>query len=121
MRPASAMVNGITFRWHEQGEGAPLVLIHGIPTNPLLWRHVLPRIVGGRCFAWEMVGYGESIPEGVDRDISVSKQAEYLLAWISHMESGALSLPGMTSAAGWRRLPRFVNLKPAPLCSLPTP
>ena len=83
MRPASATVNGVNIRWHEHGEGAPLVLIHGIPTSPLLWRHVLPRIVGGRCFAWEMVGYGGSIPEGVGRDISVSKQAEYLLAWMA--------------------------------------
>ncbi len=32
--------------------------------------------------AWEMVGYGESIPEGRERDISVARQAEYLLAWM---------------------------------------
>lgn len=32
--------------------------------------------------AWEMVGYGASIPEGRDRDISVGRQAEYLVAWM---------------------------------------
>lgn len=32
-----------------------------------------------------MVGYGGSIPEGVDRDISVSHQAEYLVLWLKHL------------------------------------
>lgn len=100
MRPASATVNGVNIRWHEHGEGAPLVLIHGIPTSPLLWRHMLPRIVGGRCFAWEMVGYGGSIPEGVGRDISVSKQAEYLLAWMSHIEIKRAVLAGHDLGGG---------------------
>ena len=35
-----------------------------------------------RNLAWEMVGYGESIPEGRERDISVARQADYLLAWL---------------------------------------
>jgi pimeloyl-ACP methyl ester carboxylesterase len=69
----------------EQGEGSPLVLIHGIPTSPLLWREVIPRIVGARCLAWEMVGYGASAAEGRDRDISVSAQADYLALWLKHL------------------------------------
>jgi hypothetical protein len=32
--------------------------------------------------AWEMVGYGASIEEGWERDISVAKQADYLAAWM---------------------------------------
>jgi len=32
--------------------------------------------------AWEMVGYGASIEEGRERDISVAKQADYLAAWM---------------------------------------
>lgn len=72
-------------RWEEQGQGVPLVLIHGIPTSPLLWEKVVPRIVGARCLAWEMVGYGESIPEGADRDISVARQADYLTSWLDNL------------------------------------
>jgi pimeloyl-ACP methyl ester carboxylesterase len=75
----------IAMRWVEQGEGSPLVLIHGIPTSPLLWREVIPRIVGARCLAWEMVGYGASAAEGRDRDISVSAQADYLALWRMHL------------------------------------
>lgn len=32
-----------------------------------------------------MVGYGDSIPQGRERDISVSRQADYLLAWLDAM------------------------------------
>ncbi len=37
----------------------------------------MPR-VHGRCLAFEMVGYGDSIPAGRDREISVARQADYL-------------------------------------------
>jgi pimeloyl-ACP methyl ester carboxylesterase len=78
-------VMGIPMRWIESGEGMPVVFIHGIPTSPVLWRHVIPRITNARCLAWEMVGYGESIPAGVGRDISVQRQADYLIAWLSEL------------------------------------
>lgn len=81
MNSQTVTVDGIRMRWHEQGSGVPVILVHGIPTSPALWRHVLPRIRGARCLAFEMVGYGDSIPEGRQRDISVTRQAEYLFAW----------------------------------------
>ncbi len=85
MASKTATVDGIAMRWDEQGEGTPLVLIHGIPTSPALWRHVMPLVFGARCLAFEMVGYGESIPEGRDRDISVARQADYVAAWLAHL------------------------------------
>lgn len=78
-------VDGITMRWLEEGDGMPVVLIHGIPTSPCLWRSVMPRLSGVRCLAWEMVGYGESMEEGINRDLSVQKQADYLVAWLAHL------------------------------------
>lgn len=85
MTSNSVDVDGITMRWEETGEGTPVVLIHGIPTCPALWRHVTPAITGARCLAWEMVGYGASIPEGRDRDISVGRQADYLARWLEQI------------------------------------
>src|SRR5918994_7044005 len=84
----------IPMRWFERGEGSPLVLIHGMPTSPLLWREVLPRIVGARCLAWEMVGYGASIPDGQERDISVSAQGDYLALWLKHLGISRAVLAG---------------------------
>lgn len=75
-------VNGILMRWEEQGAGTPVIFVHGIPTCPALWRHVVPRLENVRALAWEMVGYGASIPEGRGRDISVGRQAEYLVNWL---------------------------------------
>ncbi len=82
MREQRLDVAGIAMRWLEQGEGAPVVLLHGIPTSPRLWRHVVPHLDGVRALAWEMVGYGDSWQAGASRDISVRAQAAYLLDWL---------------------------------------
>lgn len=87
-------------RWEESGEGMPLVLVHGIPTSPALWRHVIPLISGARCLAFEMVGYGESIPQGRGRDISVARQAEYLVAWLKHLGIDRAVLAGHDLGGG---------------------
>lgn len=80
-----AEVEGIRMSWLEQGEGFPVILLHGIPTSPELWRYVMPQLTGVRVLAWEMVGYGMSIEAGRGRDISVASQAEYLAAWMRHL------------------------------------
>jgi pimeloyl-ACP methyl ester carboxylesterase len=79
-----ATIRGVPMSWGEQGGGFSVVLIHGIPTSPALWRHVLPRVSGGAAGP-EMVGYRDSIPAGRDRDISVAAQADYLLGWLDHL------------------------------------
>jgi len=63
-----------------------VVFIHGIPTNPRLWRHVVPQLGRIRALCFEMVGYGDSIPAGHDRDISVARQADYLIAWLDELD-----------------------------------
>lgn len=83
METQTLAVGGIQYRWEERGEGVPVILVHGIPTSPALWRYVAPKIEGARVLAWEMVGYGESIPQGAGRDISVGRQADYLLEWMA--------------------------------------
>jgi pimeloyl-ACP methyl ester carboxylesterase len=81
-RTASDPDEALGFRWLETGEGPPVVLIHGIPTSPELWRHVLPLIPGARLLALEMVGFGRSWSHGVGRDISVKAQAAHLFRWL---------------------------------------
>lgn len=85
MTNQTATIGGITMRWIEQGEGFPVVFIHGIPTSPVLWRHVIPKVSGVRCLAFEMVGYGDSMKAGEGHDISVARQADYLVAWLKHL------------------------------------
>lgn len=80
-----AEVEGIRMSWLEHGEGQPVILLHGIPTSPELWRYVIPQLSGVRVLAWEMVGYGMSIEAGKGRDLSVTAQAKYLAAWMRHL------------------------------------
>jgi pimeloyl-ACP methyl ester carboxylesterase len=100
MIATSSAAGGIRFRWLEQGDGTPVILIHGIPTGPALWRHVIPRISGARCLAWEMVGYGKSIPEGRNREISVGRQADYLVSWLRHIGLDRVILAGHDLGGG---------------------
>ncbi|HKF96057.1 MAG TPA: alpha/beta fold hydrolase [Gammaproteobacteria bacterium] len=69
-------------RWLDTGAGQPVIFLHGLPTSPDLWRYVLPFVKGTRCLAWEIKGYGASVPEGRSRDISIARQADYLLGWM---------------------------------------
>ncbi|HVM28041.1 MAG TPA: alpha/beta hydrolase [Mycobacteriales bacterium] len=100
MHSRTATVDGTPVRWLEQGAGTPVVLVHGIPTSPALWRHVLPLLPDLRVLAFEMTGYGESIPAGQGRDISVSAQADRLNAWIEHLDLGPVTLVGHDLGGG---------------------
>lgn len=83
MREQRLQQGSLPFRWLEAGgDGPAVVLVHGIPTSPELWRHVAPRLGDARVLAWEMVGYGQSWAAGADHDITVAAQAEHLLAWM---------------------------------------
>ena len=86
--------------WIEQGQGIPVVLVHGIPTSPDRWRKVLPLLPGVRALAWEMVGYGQSIAEGRTRDISVGQQANYLASWMRHLGIGKAIMVGHDLGGG---------------------
>ncbi len=88
MESSFVEAGGVRMRWEEEGEGPPVVFVHGIPTSPRLWRHVIPQVEDARCLAWEMVGYGGSIPEGLNRDISVASQASYLADWMREVGLG---------------------------------
>lgn len=100
MKSRSLTIDGVPMRWLEQGSGTPIIFVHGIPTSPLLWRHVIPRLRGARCLAFEMVGYGESIAEGRGRDISVARQADYLFAWAQAIGVEAAVLAGHDLGGG---------------------
>lgn len=100
MQTHTARVEGIDMRWEEIGSGDPVILLHGIPTCPALWRDVAPLIEGRRVLAWEMPGYGASIPAGRDRDISVSAQADYLVAWMRDRGIGRAILAGHDLGGG---------------------
>ena len=46
----------------EEGEGPPVVLVHGHPGSAYDWRHLMPRLAGRglRALAYDRVGWGHS-------------------------------------------------------------
>jgi haloalkane dehalogenase len=47
--------------YHERGEGAPVLFLHGNPTSSYLWRDVIPQLAGrGRLIAPDLIGMGDS-------------------------------------------------------------
>ncbi len=54
--------NGIHFHYVEQGNGSPVLLLHGFPELWYSWRHQIPALAAAefRAIAPDLRGYGES-------------------------------------------------------------
>jgi haloalkane dehalogenase len=94
--------------WHERGEGAPVLLLHGNPTSSYLWRDVMPELEGlGRLIAPDLIGMGDSakLPNpGPDtyRFITHRKYLEaFIDAVIGNAESIVLVVHDWGSALGF--------------------
>ena len=54
-------VLGKQMAYTEEGEGDPIVFLHGNPTSSFLWRKVIPPVAEqGRCLAPDLIGMGDS-------------------------------------------------------------
>src|SRR5918995_7317807 len=54
--------------YYEEGNGEPLLLLHGCPFSSYIWRKVIPRLSSRyRCLAPDLLGLGDTeTPEGTD-------------------------------------------------------
>jgi haloalkane dehalogenase len=56
-----ATVHGARMAYVDEGQGDPIVFLHGNPTSSYLWRNVIPHLRGiGRCIAPDLIGMGRS-------------------------------------------------------------
>lgn len=54
-------VHGKQMAYIEEGEGDPIVFLHGNPTSSYLWRNIIPHLAGrGRLIAPDLIGMGDS-------------------------------------------------------------
>ena len=52
---------GKNMAYVDEGEGDPIVFLHGNPTSSYLWRNILPYLTEyGRCIAPDLIGMGDS-------------------------------------------------------------
>jgi len=58
----SLEVQGLRFHVDDEGEGRPVILLHGFPDTSSLWRHQVPALVaaGHRCIAPDLRGRGRT-------------------------------------------------------------
>jgi haloalkane dehalogenase len=61
-RPAYSELGGLRIARIDEGEGDPVLFLHGEPTWSFLWRKVIPpvRDAGFRCVAPDLAGFGRS-------------------------------------------------------------
>jgi haloalkane dehalogenase len=81
----TAHVLGSRMTYHERGEGAPVLLLHGNPTSSYLWRDVIPELEGlGRLIAPDLIGMGDSakLPNPGPDTYRFTTHRQYLDAFI---------------------------------------
>jgi haloalkane dehalogenase len=74
-------IDGVPMAYVDEGEGDPIVFLHGNPTSSYLWRNVMPHVVPlGRCIAPDLVGMGDSgkLPEPGAASYSFVEHRRYL-------------------------------------------
>lgn len=60
-------VLGSTMHYVDEGEGEPVLFIHGNPTSSYLWRNVIPHVSGDyRAIAVDLIGMGKSDKPDID-------------------------------------------------------
>jgi haloalkane dehalogenase len=88
-------VLGARMAYHERGEGAPVLLLHGNPTSSFLWRDVIPALEGcGRLIAPDLIGMGDSakLPNPGPDTYRFTTHRDYLGAFIDAVVGPASSL-----------------------------
>jgi len=80
---ASNFIEILGSRMHyiDEGEGDPILFLHGNPTSSYLWRNIIPYVIPhGRCIAVDLIGMGKS--DKPDLDYRFLDHVNYVEAFI---------------------------------------
>jgi pimeloyl-ACP methyl ester carboxylesterase len=80
--------DGVTLAVQDEGEGQPVVLLHGFPDSHHLWRHQVEPLnrAGMRVIAPDLRGFGESDkPEAIE-DYAITKSVADMVAVLDQLE-----------------------------------
>ncbi len=97
-------VEGHQIAYEEMGEGTPLLLFHGIPTNRTLWRNVMPQLSSHyRVIAPDLLNYGESdMPQ--DTDVSINAQSRIMSKFMGALGISRANIAGHDIGGGVAQL-----------------
>ena len=76
--------SGGVIRYDVQGNGPPLVLVHGTPWSSFNWRHLIPALAQWwTIYFYDLLGYGQSEKRS-GQDVSLGTQNQVLRALLDH-------------------------------------
>ncbi len=84
-------VLGSRMHYIEEGQGDPILFLHGNPTSNYLWRNILPYLKEqGRCIAPDLIGMGKS--DKPDINYGFEDSYRYLEAFIEKLKLKNITL-----------------------------
>jgi pimeloyl-ACP methyl ester carboxylesterase len=82
-------------RYHETGQGEPIVLVHGLLTNSQLWREVVPRLAADfRVIAPDWPLGSHELPLGPGADLSPPGVARLIADFLAALDLDGVTLVG---------------------------
>jgi len=91
-KPHFFIHDGVRLHYVDEGEGEPIVLLHGNPTWSYLYRRFIPPLSEShRCLAPDYMGFGRS-DKPLDRPYALAKHIENLTALLNHLELSDITL-----------------------------
>lgn len=86
-------VRGSTMHYLEEGEGDPILFLHGNPTSSFIWRNVIPELSTlGRCIAPDLIGMGRS--QKPDIEYRFFDHAKYIEEFVHALKLRNLAIVG---------------------------
>lgn len=84
-------INGSKMHYIEQGQGDPILFLHGMPTWSYVWRNVIPHLSSlGRCIAIDFIGMGRSDKPNIP--YSLSDHIQYVEKFIETLQLKKVTL-----------------------------
>jgi len=105
-----ASVDQSKIHYIEDGQGDPVVFLHGMPTSSYLWRNIIPSLADeARCIAPDLIGMGNS--DKPDIDYTVFEHIRYIDGFIEtlNLKNITLVLHGWGSVIGFDYARRHPN------------
>lgn len=77
-------VNGVRLHYVDEGEGPPVLLLHGNPTWSYMYRNIIPYLAPYvRCIAVDLPGMGKS--DKLELGCTLAEHAEYISSFIEQL------------------------------------
>jgi haloalkane dehalogenase len=84
-------VYGHQIHYIDEGQGEPILFLHGNPTSSYLWRNIIPYLIDrGRCLAPDLIGMGKS--DHPDLDYSFFEHIRYVEGFIAELALKKITL-----------------------------